>query len=163
MVKGVLREIPVFENLDRKQIDELSSWLQKKEFSAGDHLIEEGDDPDGMYVLARGKAEVVKSSAIGPLVLAQLESPSVCGEMGLLDSEELRSAGVRAKTGIIAGFLPAPLFAGKIAENNITALRISLNLGRIASSRLRATTRRLAALSEQFTRRALCAEHDADD
>jgi CRP-like cAMP-binding protein len=158
MVGSVLQEIPVFDGLERRQIDELSSWLQRQEYAPGDAIIKEGGRPDGLYVLAKGDVEVLKDAATGPLVIAELEAPSVFGEMGLLNVEEERSAGVRAKSKVIVGFLPSALFNAKLAENNLAAYRIALNLGRISSQRLRATTRKLAALSEEFARHALQAE-----
>ena len=157
-METVLREIPIFDNLERKQVDELSDWLQRREYGAGENVIREGERPDGLYVLAKGTAEVVKETAGGSLVIATVEAPSVFGEMGLLNEEEARSAGVRAQTKLVTGFLPAPLFASKLAENNLTALRIGVNLGRIACQRLRSTTRKLTALSEDVTRHALHAE-----
>jgi len=158
MVGSVLQEIPVFDGLDRRQIDELSSWLQRKEYGPAELILKEGGPPDGLYVLAKGAVEVLKDASTGALVIAELEAPSVFGEMGLLNVEAERSAGVRAKTKVIAGFLPSALFNSKLAENNLAALRIALNLGRISSQRLRATTRRLAAMSEEFARHALQAE-----
>ena len=158
MVGSVLKEIPVFDSLDRLQIDELSSWLQRKEYAPMETIIQEGGPPDGLYVLAKGDVEVLKETASGPLVIAELEAPSVFGEMGLLNVEEARSAGVRAKSRVIAGFLPSTLFNAKLSENNLAALHIALNLGRISSQRLRATTRKLASMSEEIARLVLRVE-----
>jgi len=151
-MKDVLPEIPVFEGLNRQQIDELSSWLQRREYAEGQPIIKEGDPPDGLYVLAKGTVEVIKDTPSCTLTIAELQAPSVFGEMGLLNAEEERSAGVRAKTQVIAGFLPAKVFAAKLAADNLAALHTAVNLGRIASQRLRSTTRKLATLSEEFTR-----------
>lgn len=161
MIKNVLPEIPVFQNLDRDQIEELSSWLERKEMATGKTLFNEGDRSDGLFVLARGEVNVYKQSAAGPIVIAELEAPSVIGEMGLLNHEN-RSAAVRTQSKIVVGFLPTALFEKKLAERNITSLLIALNLGRIACQRLRATTRRLAGLSEDFARHALHAESGLD-
>lgn len=152
MVKTVLPEIPVFDSLDRHQIDELSSWLQRKEFGPRQTIFNEGDAPDGLYVLAKGTVEVVKQTAGCPLVVAQLEAPSVFGEMELLAHDDGRSAAVRTTSTIVTGFLPAQVFDAKLRENNLAALHIAVNLGRIACQRLRTTTRKLATISEDFTR-----------
>lgn len=154
MIKNVLPEIPIFQNLNRDQIDELSTWLTRREIESGKTLFNERDPSDGLYVLARGDVEVLKQTAGGALVIAELEAPTVIGEMGLL-IEETRSAAVRTQSRIVAGFLPVELFERMLAERNITALLIALNLGRIACQRLRVTTERLASLSEDFTRQAL--------
>ncbi|HEY3321353.1 MAG TPA: cyclic nucleotide-binding domain-containing protein [Planctomycetota bacterium] len=147
MIRSALNEIPVFEKLDRVQIDELNEWLTRKEFSPGALIIKDGDATDGIYVLAKGTVEVVKGAGFELVVLAELESPSVVGETGLLSGQQ-RSASIRAKTPVIAGFLPGELFEKKLSEDNITALRIALNLGRITAARLRVATKSLAELTE---------------
>ena len=153
MIKSVLPEIPIFENLDREQIEELSTWLHRKDISRGATIIHQDDSSDGLFVLAKGEVEVLKQNGSGELVIAELEAPSVIGEMGLLNAAK-RSAAVRAKTDVVVGLLPAALFMEKLKEVNVTALLIGVNLGRIACQRLRVTTDRLAALSDACTRHA---------
>lgn len=154
MIKNILPEIPIFENLNRDQIAELSTWLERKEIARGQIVVKEGEPSDGLYVLARGEVEVIKKTKDGPLVVTELEAPTVVGEMGLLN-EESRSADVRTRTEVVCGFLSASLFAKKLEERNLIALLIALNLGRIACLRLRTTTLRLAELSEDYARHAL--------
>jgi CRP-like cAMP-binding protein len=72
--------------------------------------------------------------------------------MGLL-SGKARSAGIRAQTQVLTGFLPTELFAAKLRSDNLTALRIGINLGRILSDRLSETNVKLAKKSAVMAKR----------
>lgn len=87
MIANILPEIPIFENLDREQIEELSSWLHRKDVAHGATIIHQDDRSDGLFVLARGEVEVIKKTRSRELVITELEAPSVIGEMGLLNAE----------------------------------------------------------------------------
>jgi CRP-like cAMP-binding protein len=147
MIDDKLAEMPIFQTLTRAQIEELNGWLVRKEFETGATIVEEGGPSDGLYVLAKGCVEVLKAPHGHPVPIATLQAPSVFGEMGVL-IDERRTAEVRAKEHVVLGFLPALVLHARLDANNITALRIALNLGRIACTRLRATTRKLTELSE---------------
>jgi CRP-like cAMP-binding protein len=149
MTEAELPEIPIFQDLTKGQIDELSSWLRRIEFRAGQEIFPEGSPPNGLYVLARGTVAVVGKNDAGLCVLTQLQGPSVFGEMGFLTAES-HSAGIRAEGQVVCGLLPIELFEEKLQQNNITALRIAYNIGRIACQRLRATTHKLLLLSDAF-------------
>ena len=146
MIDAVLAEIPVFQNFDRAQLYELNGWLQRRDFEAGAVILKEGDPSLGLYVLAKGDVDVIKKPKGREVHVATLQAPSVL-EMGVMISEP-RTAEVRALTPVTVGFLPVELFEEKLAANNILALRIALNLGRIACQRLRSTTRKLTELTE---------------
>ena len=147
MIDEVLSEIPVFQNLERTQLYELNSWLTRSDVAAGEVILKEGEQSLGLYVLAKGKVDVFKKSGGREIHVATLSAPSVLGEMGVMISEP-RTAEVRALTPVTLGFLKAELFDEKLVTNNIAALQIALNLGRIACQRLRNTTRKLTELTE---------------
>lgn len=65
-------------------------------FSDGQIIIREGEMSREMYIIQRGRVEVVRRLRGRPVVLATLERGSFFGEMSLLDSQP-RSAMVRAK------------------------------------------------------------------
>lgn len=140
-------ETPLFQGLTPEQIEELSSWLVRMEFMPGQEIFSEGTPPDGLYVVARGKVEVIKTVAGRHVSIAELESPCVFGEMAFLNKEP-HSAGIRAVTRVVSGCLSQELYEQRIAEDNRTALHISVNLGKVACQRLRATTEKMLHMSE---------------
>ncbi|MCZ7643732.1 MAG: cyclic nucleotide-binding domain-containing protein [Planctomycetota bacterium] len=146
MISDQIPDIPIFQDLSRIQIDDLSEWLERGVFPKGHVFFKEGSQPDGMYVLAKGKVEVLKSTANGHTVLTELTGPSVFGEMCLL-SRDPRSASLVANTEVIVGRLPLSVYDAKIAAGHLTAYRLAMNVGRIATHRLRWALDRLIELS----------------
>jgi len=147
MPDRVNRETPLFQGLTPEQVEELSSWLVRMEFVPGQQIFEEGSPSDGLYIVARGKVEVLRSTPHGVLRIAELESPCVFGEMALLNKEP-RSAGVRSVTRVTTGFLSEDVYEQRVKEDNRTAMRISLNLGKVACERLRVTTGKMLHMAE---------------
>lgn len=135
--------IEVFQGLDNRQIEELYSWLERRDFGAGADILREGEVPNGLFLLCEGKVSVVKGSMRGKFKLDEISSPSFFGEVALLDSA-VRSATVKAVTPVVTGLLSTEIFDGKIRANNLTALLIALNLGRILARRFRTVTTTLA-------------------
>jgi CRP-like cAMP-binding protein len=142
-----MSEIPVFQDLSPEQVEELSGWMKRMEFGEGVEIFPEGSQPLGMYVLVRGTVAVEARGESGTVRVAELEGPSVFGEMGFLTGEK-HSAAIRATSRVIAGLLPLETFQQRLFEDNVTALRLAYNIGRIACQRLRATTHRLLLLSD---------------
>jgi CRP/FNR family transcriptional regulator len=140
-------ETPLFQGLNPEQIDELSSWLVRMEFVRGQEIFAEGSPSDGLYIVARGTVEVLRSVDGKQVRIAELESPCVFGEMALLN-RETHSATIRSMTRVTAGYLSQDLYETRVAEDNLTAMRISLNLGKVACQRLRATTEKMLHMAE---------------
>ena len=161
MFQESLPEIPIFQGLSREQISELNGWLVRKDYQPGEALVREGDAPDGLYVLARGKVEALKRAPQGEVVIAKLDGPTVLGEMGLLTGEG-RSASAVAVTPCVTGHLPIDVFEARIAANDLTALHIAYNLGRIVSQRMREAVRRIALLTEALASRDMPEKERAD-
>ena len=68
-----------------------------KDIAAGTTLFSQGDEPDGLYFVHEGEAEVLAQfgGKVGGLSL--MKAPFVVGEMGLFSGEK-RVATVRART-----------------------------------------------------------------
>jgi len=158
MNKETVHEIEVFHGLTSTQIDELYTWVQRRDYKAGEEIIREGNLPEGLYMLTGGTVGVLKANTLGKVKLTDIEGPSFFGEIGLLNGQA-RTAAVRAETAVVVGYLPKALFDKKLAENNITALRISLNIGRILCKRLGDTSALLAGTVILAARNAAAEAH----
>lgn len=137
------KQIDIFAGLTRDQITEICGWLKPLHYPANSEIFREGQLPDGLYILSRGTVGVMKASTRGKFRLANIEAPSYFGEMGLLEGAE-RSAGVVCRTDVDVMLLPFDLFSQKLRNNNLAALKIALNFGRIVCQRLRGTNTQLA-------------------
>ena len=93
----ILRAVPMLGALPVATIEQLAARLDRAEFSPGQDVFEQGDPGDAFYVIASGRADVVRHGR----TVNTLEAGAGFGEVALL-SETRRTATVRS-----AG--PAPL------------------------------------------------------
>lgn len=66
-----------------------------KEYEPGEVVVQQGEKGECMYVVQKGKVEVVREEDGETFVLTELGNGDVFGEMALFD-QEVRSATVRA-------------------------------------------------------------------
>jgi CRP/FNR family transcriptional regulator, cyclic AMP receptor protein len=92
----VLAATEFFGGLDREALEKLDSSAASRRLVRGDVLFAEGDDPDSLYVVLRGRIAIATKSFDGrESVLALMEAGDLFGELGLLDGLP-RSAEARA-------------------------------------------------------------------
>ena len=94
----LLQELEPFAGIHPDELERISSLMQRKLFTPGEMLIEEGAVATQFFVLIKGQLEVVKSIEGDELeVLNQINlSGELFGEMALVE-DKLRSAGIVAK------------------------------------------------------------------
>ncbi len=95
MNEDYVAQLPLFEGVDRRDLDWLFSTAEPVEIPAGHVLMKEGDPGGSLYLVLDGEFEFTKRSGEQEVVLAVRGSGEVIGEMSLLDQSP-RSATVRA-------------------------------------------------------------------
>ncbi|MEM3684482.1 MAG: cyclic nucleotide-binding domain-containing protein [Conexivisphaerales archaeon] len=123
-----LRQVPLFKNLDEKQLKRLYSSFTKKSFKEGETIAKEGEMSVAFYLIADGEVEVKK----GKKVIANLSRGQFFGEMTLLDKYP-RSADVIAKTPTNCLVLSAWQFESLL----LTQPKVALEVMRVLARRLR--------------------------
>ena len=89
-----LRQVPFFAYLGEPQLRRLVDAAERLSFPADHVVFEDGDEADGMYVLLRGRARLVRRDPAGRLLpLADFEAGGFFGELALLEGRT-RSASV---------------------------------------------------------------------
>ncbi len=82
---NVLRDVPLFKNLDRAYLKEIAGALITERVPAGRTLIKEGEEGRRFYIVVRGKVSVSAKGSDGrPRRLATLEDGDFFGEIALL-------------------------------------------------------------------------------
>ena len=109
-----------------------SSQGPVEHFTDGQIIVREGEASREMYIIQRGRVEVVKWLRGRPVVLATLERGSFFGEMSLLESQP-RNAMVRAKGdtdllviepgGLLLKFRRDPTFAFEMLQHMSRRIR----------------------------------------
>jgi hypothetical protein len=73
---GVLREIPLFRELSRRELREVAQTLEVADFAIGDTVFKQGDSGRGMYIILSGGVDIFqvdeKDGARLPLHLTKL-------------------------------------------------------------------------------------------
>lgn len=92
-----LRDVPLFVGLDRMTLAKVAAHLAAMSVEDGTVIVREGDPPDGLYLVRRGRLRVTRSGppGAGEAVLSNCAPGETFGEIGLITGEA-RSASVRA-------------------------------------------------------------------
>ncbi len=138
-----IQQTKLFEMLSRDELNMLSTLFKTRSYNDGEFIFAQGDEGDGMYLIADGQVEVCTGKGDQMKVVAVLDPPEFFGEMSVID-KEYRSASVRAKGATELYYL---------SVENLMAFRrafregftfVVINIARVLSGRLRETTSRLA-------------------
>lgn len=105
----IVGRLPFLSLLAPEVADLVARLFQPRSYGFGDEIVVEGDEPDGMYVLAAGSARIVVGHEGREVTLARLEPGQWFGESALLN-DTTRNATVRASESTRALFLDRVVF-----------------------------------------------------
>jgi CRP/FNR family cyclic AMP-dependent transcriptional regulator len=91
----LIQRVPLFADLDRKELEDLAGWFKERTFSQGDEVVSEGRGGIGFFVIEDGQAGV----NVGGEERASLGPGDHFGEVALID-EGARSATITAKSNL---------------------------------------------------------------
>jgi CRP/FNR family cyclic AMP-dependent transcriptional regulator len=89
----LLRRVPLFSDLERRELDEIASSLKERTFDAGQTIATEGESAVGFFVIEDGEARVT----VGGEERGRLRAGDYFGEIALI-AESDRTATVVAET-----------------------------------------------------------------
>lgn len=92
----LLQSVPLFADLDSRELSQLAESFKMREFAAGETLASEGQGGVGFFVIESGEATV----SVRGVAVAQLKAGDYFGEVALID-EGARTATVTADTDIV--------------------------------------------------------------
>jgi CRP/FNR family cyclic AMP-dependent transcriptional regulator len=91
-----LNKVPLFSNLDEKDLDQLARQMHERRFPEGAEVTTEGSTGAGFFVIAEGNADV----SIGGEHRTTLGPGDHFGEVALID-DGVRSASITAATDLL--------------------------------------------------------------
>ncbi|MBM4337717.1 MAG: Crp/Fnr family transcriptional regulator [Deltaproteobacteria bacterium] len=138
-----LRGIPLFRNLDEKDLADIAGLLIDRKFPRDAVILEDGSLGDYMYLIQEGQVKVTKMSEDGREKILEMLGPGdFFGEMALLDREP-RSASVKTTTACVLLALSRMDFLGLLKQDH----ELTLELLRELARRIRETDEQIRGLS----------------
>ena len=125
-----LHKVPLFQSLNKKQLEQLATWLVKRDYAAGQNIVEQGKGGEGFFIISSGKAEATRVRSDGTKVVVNQFGPTdYFGELALLD-DGLRTATVVALEKVECLVLVRWDFLAKLETNADMAVKILQELAR---------------------------------
>ena len=103
-VDVVLRRAPLFDGLDEESARALRRQMPDVKLSRGEHLFNEGDGGDRLYVVLDGKIKLTRAAADGRENLLSVLGPGeMFGELSLFDPRPRTASAVAVTDAHLAG------------------------------------------------------------
>jgi serine/threonine protein phosphatase PrpC len=143
----MLRRIPLFQHMTYKELLALLAIAKGRQFEAGQPIITEGEPGEDLFVIFRGKVDVVKQGT----VIAHLKAGGHFGEMGIVDHAP-RSATVRASEPTTAISIDRETLLKLMRRDSLLAVKMLWSFVQVLSERLRNTNEALTGLKTEMER-----------
>ena len=150
--KTVIRETPLsritpMELLSPEELALLAPQLEKRIFNPGEHIFQEGEPGDELFIISEGSASVYRSMEdnIGSHRLVTFGQGTVFGEMALLDSQP-RSASVHADGRLSCYVMSRQQLDELVAQHHSIAVKLLISLSRELGRRLRSANQTINSL-----------------
>lgn len=148
----LIRQVPLFNNLDNSDLEKLFAIASEQTFAAGCPVVSEGDSGDSLYVIKYGTVRIYKHGEKEEEDVGYMGSGQHFGELALIDSEP-RSATVEAVEHTDLICLSRDAFENLLTQDADLGFRIYKRFARLLSNRLRETTDELCVIKERARRK----------
>jgi len=132
----MLKNIPIFHELTRKEILEVDELLHERVYEAGEIVFEEGDPGHGIYIIVSGKLRADPSHKLLKNAVLDFGPGELMGELSLFD-EAPRTAKVVAIERTVTVALFQAEFSSLLLKNKNIGVKVLVEVARILSRRTR--------------------------
>ena len=142
-IEELVREVPAFEGLSPEQYELIAGCGKNEVFSAGKHLLREGDDADVFYVIRRGSVAMeIFVPQRGALTVETIGEGDLLGWSWLVEPYRVHlDARAVEETHVIA--FDAACLRGKCEEDKVLGYELMKGFVPVIIERLQATRVRL--------------------
>ncbi len=115
----VLKKVPLFAGLDKRELEHIASTMRERRFSAGATVTEEGAGGAGFFVVEEGQAEVLVEGE----TRGTIGAGDYFGEIALLTGSD-RTATIKATSDMICWGMTPWDFRPLVESNSAIAWKL---------------------------------------
>ena len=115
----MLKKVPLFADLDDRELEQVASSLRERRFSAGDSVTQEGAGGVGFFVVEEGEADVT----VGGQARGSVGPGDYFGEIALIN-ESPRTATLTARTDMLCYGMTPWDFRPLVESNSTIAWKL---------------------------------------
>ncbi len=130
----VLSNIPMFNELSKKELKSIERILHRRTYKKDEVLFNEDDPGVGMYIIEQGRINIIMGSE--SKMVASLSNGEFFGEMALLSETPRTATAIAAVPTSILGFFQSDLF-GLTETNPKMGNKILFKIAQMIAERLR--------------------------
>lgn len=142
-----LREVPMFRNIDPKQLRLFAFMGETIKYRPGERVFEKGDEGDALYLVIDGAVEVLIPTERGEERIAEIGRREVFGEIAVL-CDRPRTTAIAAKTDLLVLRLERSVILNFLNEFP----NVSIEIIKSIADRLEATNNLLVATRAELAR-----------
>jgi protein phosphatase len=131
---STLQKIPLFSELDYKEMSKLLTFMKMKKFSSGQNIVEIGTKGEELFVILTGSADVI----IQDEIVTGLTTGNYFGELALIDQEP-RTATVKATSDLEVLVLKRKDFDFLITHESQLSVKMLWRFAQTLCARIRHT------------------------
>ncbi len=159
-MKDFLRNLDLFKKLSDDALQHIESYLEKKTFAPGQHLLRENQPREAVFLIYSGKVELYKSTPMGEEKrLALFGKNDFLGEGALLDDDP-HSTSARVLEPSVIFTIDVREFKNHLKEHPELSAKILSNTAGVIARRMRQATTHVATLASQYLSGKTRKEHD---
>ena len=136
----ILRQIPLFANIEPAKLKLMAFASERLTFRTGQSLFQQGDAGEAAYIIVEGEADVTVDTPAGPLTVANVSRNDIIGEIAIL-CDVPRTATVTATSELVTLKITKDLFFRMVTDFP----EMGVEIMRVLAHRLEQTTAQLRA------------------
>ena len=140
---GVWTKIPLFEELSRREQQDVNAVLQHKTYKKGELVFQQGNPGTGLFVVITGSVDVQQEEDDSTILhLASAKPGEFIGELALLDDSLRTASAIAVDDTSVVALYRTDLLALSESRPRL-GVKILMQLSQIVAERLRRTNRAL--------------------
>jgi CRP/FNR family transcriptional regulator, cyclic AMP receptor protein len=132
----MLKNIPIFHELTRKEILEVDELLHERIYEKDEIIFEEGDPGHGIFIIVSGKVRADPSHKLLKNTVLDFGPGELVGELSLFDPAPRTAKAVALERTVTVALFQAE-FSSLLLKNKSVGVKVLVEIARILSRRTR--------------------------